>query len=183
MRVIKETQIEKKVSDLCIKANTILRPDIRDAFDKLYKEETNIKAKEMLGILIENADIAQKEKTPICQDTGLVTVFIEKGEDVCVEGSLTGAVNRGIIKAYDEGYFRKSVVSDPFFRENTNDNSPAIIHLDEIPGDKIEICVMPKGFGSENKSKLVMFNPTTSKEEIIKFCVDTISEIKTNVRR
>ena len=176
MRVIKETQIEEKVSELCIKANTVLRSDIRGAFTKLYEEETNIKAKEMLGVLIENADIAQRESMPICQDTGLVTVFIEKGADVCVEGSLTGAVNRGIVKAYDEGYFRKSVVSDPFFRENTNDNSPGIIHLDEIPGDKIEICIMPKGFGSENKSKLVMFNPTTSKEEIIKFCVDTVKE-------
>jgi len=176
MRIIKEMQIEEIVSDLCIKANTVLRADIRDAFNRLYREEINPDAKEMLGILIENSDIAQNKNIPICQDTGLVTVFIEKGEEVYIEGSLTVAVNRGIIRAYEEGYFRKSVVADPFLRENTGDNSPAIIHIDEKPGDKVKICVMPKGFGSENKSKLVMFNPTISKEEIIQFCIEAVKE-------
>ena len=176
MRIIKETQIEEVVSELCIKANTVLRADIRDAFERMHQEEINPDAKEMLGILIENANIAKNKNIPLCQDTGLVTVFIEKGEDVYIEGSLTEAVNRGIIKAYEEGYFRKSVVADPFLRENTGDNSPAIIHIDEKPGDKVKIFVMPKGFGSENKSKLVMFNPTTSKEEIIQFCIDAVKE-------
>jgi len=175
-RQIKADKIKNKVKELCLKANTHLRSDVLNALKELYKNETKDRVRGMLGILIENAEVASKKKIPICQDTGVTCVFVEIGQDVLVEGNLRDAINIGVEEAYEEGSFRKSVVRDPITRDNSGTNTPAIIHFDITEGDKLEISVMPKGFGSENKSKLKMMNPTASTSEIVEFCVDVVKE-------
>jgi fumarate hydratase subunit alpha len=175
-REIKSAEIEKTVRALCIRANTELREDVLIAIKKFYeKEKDGSLAKKMMGVLLENAGIAREKKIPICQDTGMVTVFIEMGKDLVVrDGSLPEAVNSGVRKAYEEGFFRKSVVGDPILRNNTGTNTPAVIHVDTVDGDRLTVSVIPKGFGSENKSRLGMLNPTCTRDEIIDFCVETV---------
>ena len=176
-RKIKAERIKEKVKELCLKANTELRPDIISALEGLYKNEKKDRSRGMLAVLLENAKVASKKKIPICQDTGITCVFVKIGQDVSVEdGSITSAINAGVQEAYKEGSFRKSVVADPIKRDNTGTNTPAVIHFDIVSGDKIEIAVMPKGFGSENKTKLVMLNPTAGEEEIIETCVESVSQ-------
>ena len=165
------------MDELCIKANTVLRVDVLEGLKGAYeKEKGGTASKEMLGILLENAEIAKKESLPLCQDTGLAAVFVELGSDVVVDGNIIDAVNEGIEKAYREGNFRKSVVDDPIIRKNTGTNTPGVIHVDIVKGDKLKISVMPKGFGSENKSRMVMLNPTSTDEDVIAFCVETVKK-------
>lgn len=176
-REVKAKDIERIVDELCIKANTVLRVDVLEGLKGAYeKEKDGTASKEMLGILLENAEIAEKESLPLCQDTGLAAVFVELGSDVVVDGNIIDAVNAGIEKAYKEGNFRKSVVDDPITRKNTGTNTPGVIHVDIVKGDKLKISVMPKGFGSENKSRMVMLNPTSTDEDVIAFCVETVKK-------
>ncbi|MBU0682712.1 MAG: fumarate hydratase [Candidatus Omnitrophota bacterium] len=175
-REIETLEIEKIVEKLCLKSNIILRADVLRALKKVCKNETkNPVAKKMLQLLVDNAKIAEKEKIAICQDTGLVTVFIEMGDKVIIRGgNIVDAVNKGVKEAYQKGYFRKSIVIDPIYRVNTGTNTPCIVHLDVVKGNKCKIIVMPKGFGSENKGRISMMNPTSSIETIEQFCVETV---------
>ena len=175
-RSISTEDVKNTVKKLCLKANTVLREDVLSAMKEVYsKEKDGTPSKKMWQILIENAKIAEKEKLAICQDTGMVSVFIKMGEKVAIDGEgLKDAVNKGVEEAYSEGSLRRSVVKGPIKRENTGTNTPAVIHTDIVRGDSFTIHVMPKGFGSENKSRLIMLNPTCSQEDIIDFCVETV---------
>lgn len=175
-RKIKASEVTRKVKDLCRKANITIRPDIIGSIRALHKKALNGSAeKNMLEILIENAAEAQARKIPICQDTGLTCVFVEIGNEVLVaDGSIEDAINQGVEEAYDSYNFRKSVVQDPVTREQRRTNTPAPIHFDMVKGGRIKITVMPKGFGSENKSRIAMLDPTVSWEEISDFCVDVV---------
>lgn len=168
--------IEDTVKELCVEANTVLRQDVLEELKSLYRsEDDGTIAKKMAGILIENADIAREEGIPICQDTGMLTVFIDMGRDVIISGgAIEDAVNKGVEKAYRDNHFRKSVVEDPLKRKNTGTNTPAIIHIDITGGNKLGISVMPKGFGSENKSRIFMLNPTSDSDEIADRCVEAV---------
>ena len=176
VRVVQRDDIERSVKDLCVRANNELRPDVLKALKRVSdSRENSAMSKKMLSILLENAEIAKKTQQPICQDTGMVAVFIEMGSDVHVEGgNIAEAVNNGVRDAYEEACFRKSVVADPIMRENTGTNTPAVIHIDPVDGSSVKISVMPKGFGSENKSRTAMLNPTCSFEDIVDFCVETV---------
>ena len=175
-RVISCGRIEETVKALCLKANTVLREDVRKALEEACRREPQgSMPRKMLEILLENARIAESTGIPICQDTGMAAVFIDIGRDVVVrDGNILEAVDMGIEKAYVEGLFRKSVVEDPILRKNTGTNTPAIIHCDLVEGDRISVSVMPKGFGSENKSRVAMLNPTCDIDEIAGFCVETV---------
>lgn len=175
-REVSYEAVEKKVKELCIEANFLLRDDVLKALKKAYEDEPDDSpSKEVLGILVENAKIAKKENIPICQDTGVAAVFLEIGEDVHITGgNVTRAVNNGVEKAYSEANLRKSVVYDPILRENTGTNTPAFVHIEIVEGNKVDISVMPKGFGSENKSRITMLNPTATRDEIVDFCVETV---------
>jgi len=169
------TGIKNTVKGLCIEANTVLRLDVLEAIKDLNSREEKVSAKNMLGVLIDNAELARKEKLPLCQDTGLVTVFMDIGEEVDIAGgNIIEAVNKGVEEAYAEGCFRKSVVNDPLLRRNTGTNTPAVVHIDIVKGNSIKVSVMPKGFGSENKGRMIMLDPTAGREEIINFCVETV---------
>lgn len=176
VRKVRATDIKNTVQDLCVKANTVLRADILHALKvSSRKERSGTLAKKMLRVLIENAGIAKNEKIALCQDTGMVAVFVELGRNVIISGgTLNDAVDDGVRTAYKKNYFRKSVVKDPVMRRNTGTNTPAIIHIKIVDGSNIVIYVMPKGFGSENKSRIAMLNPTCGPEEIIDFCVETV---------
>lgn len=175
MRKIDVKKIRSAVARLAIEANFVLRKDIIRAIRKAFLAEKNRKAKKILMILLDNAAIAKKEKLAICQDTGMAVVFIEIGQGVnLVGGDLSKAVNDGIRDGYKKGYLRKSVVADPLLRMNTKDNAPAVIHEKIVPGDNIKITVLPKGFGSENKSAVKMFNPTQGQNEIASFIIEAV---------
>lgn len=175
MRKIDVGKIRAAVARLAIEANFVLRGDIVRAIRKAYLAEKNSKAKKILKILLDNAAIAKNEKLAICQDTGVAVVFIGIGQGVnFVGGDLSKAVNNGIRDGYRKGYLRKSVVADPFLRTNTKDNTPAIIHEEIVPGDKVRITVLPKGFGSENKTVTKMFNPTQGADEIEPFIIEAV---------
>ena len=177
MRRVKTGDISDLVSALCIWANLNLRPDIRKAIKKARGKEKNSRAKTALEFLLENADIAFTDKVAICQDTGLAVVFMEIGQGVRITGgSLKKAVDKGVADGYRIGYLRKSIVKSPIVRKNTNTNTPAILHTSIVPGDKIKIWIIPKGFGSENKSNIRMLNPGEGEEGIIDFVVETIKK-------
>jgi len=159
---------------MCVDANCNLNSDILNAINKGAENETNEIACNILNSIIENAEIAKNKQMPICQDTGMAILFVEVGQDVHVKGNLTEAINLGVKKGYGEGYLRKSVVKDPIRRGNTGDNTPAIIHYDIVEGDKIKITFMPKGFGSENMSRLKMLKPSDGAEGVIDFVVETV---------
>lgn len=181
MREIDAKKISETVKDLCIKANYELSDDMVHELNEALKNERSQNGREMIRQLIKNADIARKERYPICQDTGLAIVFVELGQEVrIVGGSLPGAVNEGVSRGYKDGFLRKSVVGDPFVRKNTNDNTPAILHTDIVPGDKIKITLMAKGGGCENVSGYRMFKPGTSREEIEGFAVETVKAAGAN---
>ncbi|MFC1570878.1 fumarate hydratase [Candidatus Omnitrophota bacterium] len=174
-REVNVQAVETLVKELCIEANLVLRTDVLDELKEAYeKEKDESSAKKVLGVLVENAKIAKEERLPICQDTGAAAVFLEIGEEVHFTGNVKDAVNSGVEDAYNEANLRKSIVSDPIMRENTGTNTPAFVHIDIAKGDKINISVMPKGFGSENKSRTVMLNPTCGEDAIIDFCVETV---------
>jgi fumarate hydratase subunit alpha len=175
MREIEAKKITETVRDLCIQANYELPDEVVYLLNEALKKERSGNAREIIRELISNADIAKKIRYPICQDTGLALVFIELGQDVKIAGGdLTEAVNEGVSRGYTEGYLRRSVVHDPFFRKNTNDNTPAIIHTQIVPGDKIKITFMAKGGGCENVGAYKMFKPGSGREEIEGFVVDTV---------
>ena len=160
MRVINVEEISKNIKEMCIEANYYLSDDMKNALYKAAEQEENPLGCQILNQLKENLDIAGVEQIPICQDTGMAVVFAEVGQDVHIEGgSLTDAINKGVHDGYVEGYLRKSVVNDPFIRENTKDNTPAIIHYSIVEGNDVEITVAPKGFGSENMSRIFMLKP------------------------
>ena len=167
MRVINVEEISKNIKEMCIEANYYLSDDMKNALYKAAEQEENPLGCQILNQLKENLDIAGVEQIPICQDTGMAVVFAEVGQDVHIEGgSLTDAINKGVHDGYVEGYLRKSVVNDPFIRENTKDNTPAVIHYSIVPGDKVEITVAPKGFGSENMSRVFMLKPADGIEGV-----------------
>jgi len=174
VRKIKVREIEKVVEGLCFKANTVLRPDVLAELNKAFKRERSPQAKENLKAIIDNARIAKQSRLAICQDTGLVVVYIEIGEKTRIAGgNLEAAVNGGVETCYKKGCFRKSVVKDPIKRRNTGTNTPCLIYTKFTPGSSVKITVMPKGFGSENKSRIKMFRPTASVSDIKDFVIDT----------
>lgn len=167
MRNISAEIITNNIKEMCIEANHFLSPDMKRVFEKAADEETSALGKQILGQLRENLEIAGADMIPICQDTGMAVVFMRVGQDVHIEGgSLTDAVNEGVRQGYVEGYLRKSVVRDPIERENTKDNTPAVIHYDIVPGDRIDITIAPKGFGSENMSRVFMLKPADGIEGV-----------------
>jgi fumarate hydratase subunit alpha len=175
MRKINVRNIKSAVARLAVEANFVLRADVVHALKKAYLREKNQRARKVLKILLDNAAIAKNEKVAICQDTGMAVVFIEVGQGVTLTGGdLSRAVNDGIREGYKKGYLRKSVVADPILRTNTKDNAPAVIHEKIVPGGKIKITVLPKGFGSENKTAIRMFNPTQSRDEVASFIVEAV---------
>ncbi|MCF8110029.1 MAG: fumarate hydratase [Desulfobacteraceae bacterium] len=180
MREIHTDKIVQAVRDLAIRANTELGEDVLDALKRAQAEETSPTGREILGRLIENAGVAREEKIPICQDTGMAVVLIKLGQEVHIDGgSLTGAVNEGVRRGYREGYLRKSVC-DPVTRENTGDNTPAVIHLELVEGDCLEITMAPKGFGSENMSRVTMLAPSLGVEGAGNFVVQRVAEAGSN---
>ena len=174
MKKIKVNAITKIVSQLCIEANINLRRDVLSALKTAYRKEVNSKSKRALGLIIENASIARKEKLAICQDTGLLVVFLEVGQDIrFIGGDLNKAIQRGIDSGYRKASLRNSIIEDPINRGQSK-FSPGIIHIDFVKGSRLKITVLPKGFGCENKSKMQMFNPTAGVEEIKKFIIEVV---------
>lgn len=180
MREINAELISETVRKLCIDANCHLSSDMKECILKSRSEETWPQAKEILERIIENYEIADEENQPICQDTGMACVFLKIGQDVHVNGDITEAVNEGVRKGYEEGFLRKSVVRDPLDRINTGDNTPAMIYFEIVSGDKIEITVAPKGFGSENMSKIAMLRPSDGLQGVKDFVVKTVEEAGSN---
>jgi len=176
MRVVQAELISKTVSELCKEACYVVTPDMRAAFEKARENESSPIGKDILGKVLQNADLAQKRVAPICQDTGMAVVFVDIGQDVHIEGRfLEDAINEGVKDGYVGGYLRKSVVNDPIFeRKNTTNNTPAVINVRIVKGDKIHIKVAPKGFGSENKSALKMLVPADGLEGVKKVFLDTV---------
>ena len=167
MRSIKAEEITKNIKEMCIEANHFLSSDMKEALDRAAETEESPVGKQVLGQLQENLEIAGSETIPICQDTGMAVVFLKIGQDVHIEGgSLTDAVNQGVREGYQEGYLRKSVVRDPIERENTKDNTPAVLHCEIVDGEGLEITVAPKGFGSENMSRVFMLKPADGIEGV-----------------
>ena len=175
MREIHISKIISTVRDLCIESNYYLSRDVKEALYKAKENETWPLAENVLDQIILNSDIAKKEDMPICQDTGMACVFVEVGQEVhIVGGLLQDAINEGVRKGYDEGFLRKSVVKDPINRVNTKDNTPAIIYYDIVPGDKIKVTVAPKGFGSENMSRIKMLKPSDGLQGVKDFIIETV---------
>ena len=173
--------LTENIKEMCIQANHYLAPDMDKAMKNAHEKETKPLAKQILAQLLENLDIAGEDMIPICQDTGMAVVFLKVGQDVHFEGgSVEDAVNEGVRQGYAEGYLRKSVVGDPLLRVNTKDNTPAIIHYEIVPGDKVEIMVAPKGFGSENMSKIYMLKPADGIEGVKEAIINTVKEAGSN---
>jgi len=178
MREIKTAEITKVISRLCQEANFGLGEDVLSALKKALKSEVSPLGKEVLSQLIENARVAKEENLPLCQDCGTAVVFLEIGQEVHISGGdLNAAVEEGVRRGYDEGYLRKAMVNQPFSaRVNTGDNTPAVIHAEIVPGDKLKIMVMPKGGGAENMSQLAMLLPNQGSQGIIELVVKTVDE-------
>ena len=181
MKEIHVAQIIDEVRNLCIDSNYYLNDDVENSLIKFYTEEKFSIAKDILDKIIKNAEIARDKKMPICQDTGVTCVFVEIGQDVHVIGGiLKDAINEGVRRGYEDGFLRKSVVNDPLNRINSRDNTPAFIKYDITDGDKLKIVVAPKGFGSENMSKLKMLKPSDGIEGVKKFVIETVEEAGPN---
>ena len=181
IRSIDVKLLTENIKEMCIQANHYLAPDMDKAMKNAHEKETKPLAKQILAQLLENLDIAGEDMIPICQDTGMAVVFLKVGQDVHFEGgSVEDAVNEGVRQGYTEGYLRKSVVGDPLLRVNTKDNTPAIIHYEIVPGDKVEITVAPKGFGSENMSKIYMLKPADGIEGVKSAIINTVREAGPN---
>ena len=167
MREVNVSIITDNIKEMCIEANHFLTDDMKNVFENAVKNEESALGKQVLGQLEENLKVAGEDMIPICQDTGMAVVFINVGQDVhLIGGDITDAINEGVRRGYVEGYLRKSVVKDPIYRENTKDNTPAVIHFNIVPGDKIDITVAPKGFGSENMSRVFMLKPADGIEGV-----------------
>lgn len=181
MREIAAALITDTVARLCIEANYDLPPDVVAQLEKSAAEEDAPLAREMLDQILENARLASRDQVPICQDTGLAVVMVELGQDLHITGgSLADAINEGVRVGYDRGYLRRSVVADPLSRENTGDNTPAVIHVDLVPGDSCRIAVAPKGAGSENMSAVRMLKPSEGIEGVKTFVVETVAAAGAN---
>lgn len=181
MRVIRVEEIIRNIKEMCIEANHYLTEDMKLALKEAEETEKSPLGKQVLHQLEDNLQIAAHDMIPICQDTGMAVIFMEIGQDVHVEGgSLTGAVNEGVRQGYKEGYLRKSVVSDPVLRENTKDNTPAVIHYDIMEGEQIRITVAPKGFGSENMSRIFMLKPADGIEGVKSVVLEAVREAGPN---
>ncbi|RKI41460.1 fumarate hydratase [bacterium D16-51] len=175
MRVISTEEITRNIKEMCIEANYELSSDVKNKIYEKAETESNHLGKQILGQLRKNLEIAENESIPICQDTGMAVVFIKIGQDVHIEGvNLEDAINEGIRQGYTEGYLRKSVVNDPVERINTKDNTPGVIHYEIAAGDQIEIIVAPKGFGSENMSRICMLKPADGMEGIKEAILETV---------
>ena len=181
MRQISAKQITDTVARLCIEANCHLGSDIKERIETMHNQESWPQAKEILERIIENYQIADQENVPVCQDTGMACVFLKIGQEVHIDGDLTEAVNEGVRCGYGEGYLRKSVVRDPLDRVNTGDNTPAMLYTELVPGDKLEITVAPKGFGSsENMSQIKMLRPSDGVEGVKAFVCKVVEEAGPN---
>ena len=175
MRNIHTDEIISNIKEMCIEANYKLASDVEERVRGAYEKETSVLGRQILGQLSENLDIAEKDFIPICQDTGMAIIFIKLGQEVHIEGeALEDAINEGIRQGYQEGYLRKSVVLDPLIRNNSGDNTPGIIHYEIIPGDRLEIMVAPKGFGSENMSRVYMLKPSDGTEGVKQAVLETV---------
>lgn len=175
MRVIHTDEIIKNIKEMCIEANYRLSCDVEQKIRNASNQEKSPLGKQILEQLGENMEIAKNDRIPICQDTGMAVVFMKIGQEVHIEGELLeDAINKGIRQGYKEGYLRKSVVSDPIIRKNTNDNTPGIIHYQIVKGENIEIVVAPKGFGSENMSRIYMLKPSNGIEGIKNCVIETV---------
>ena len=181
MRELSVGEITAAVRDLCIKANMVLPEDLKETICNRCRQEPFPLAKQVLGDLEENLTAARQLQVPICQDTGMAVVFLKLGQEVhLVDGDLNEAVNEGVRQGYEQGKLRKSIVRDPLRRVNTNDNTPAVLHLSLVPGDRVEITVAPKGFGSENMSGVKMFTPAATREDILDYLTAHIAKAGSN---
>lgn len=177
MREINTAALTDAICEGVIKANLYLSAGLREKIDKAQSIETNPIAKSLFADMQENLKAADRKQIAICQDCGMAVIFAEIGQDVhFVGGDFNEAINLGIAKGYTEGYLRKSVVKDPIRRGNTGDNTPGIVHISIVPGDRVKLTVAPKGFGSENMSAVKMFNPTATQQDIIDFVIDTVAK-------
>ncbi len=181
MREIEVSTLTQTIKDMCIEANHFLTPDMKTRLESAAADETSPVGKKVLSQLQDNLKIAGEEMIPICQDTGMAVIFLEVGQDVhFTGGDLEEAIQEGIRRGYVDGYLRKSVVKDPLIRENTGDNTPGVIHYKIVPGDQVKITVAPKGFGSENMSRVWMLKPADGIEGVKKAIVDTVLEAGPN---
>jgi len=181
MREISTKDIIKAVRDLCIDANYNLGKDVEDALRKAYEKEESPVGKATLSQILENVEISKQGEFPMCQDTGTAVVFVDMGDQACIkDGNLFEAINEGVRQGYKEGYLRKSILSDPIERKNTGDNTPSVIHLDIVKGDKLKIIVAPKGGGSENMSEVKMMAPADGVEGVKNFVIDMVKRAGSN---
>ena len=180
MRTIPASQLTDAVAHLCIQANTQLPDDIVSALNQSRTTEPWPLAKETLSLLWDNLELATQQSLPICQDTGMACVFVELGQEIYIDGNFEEAIHEGVRKGYGEGYLRKSIVGDPLRRVNTGDNTPAAITVRLVPGNDCKITVAPKGFGSENMSRLAMLKPADGVEGVKQFVLDTVQQAGSN---
>jgi len=181
MREISVKDIISTVKDLCIDANYNLGEDVEKALKEGYQKEESLTSKETLGQILENVKIAKEGEFPLCQDTGFAVIFVDMGDQVFVkDGNLFEAINEGVRQGYKEGYLRKSILGDPIERKNTGDNTPAVIHMNVVKGDKLKIIVAPKGGGSENMSEVKMMKPSDGVEGVKEFVIDMVKRSGSN---
>lgn len=180
MREISAALVTQTVARMCIEANCHLPEDVRARLQAAYRDEPWPIAQEILSQILRNAEMAAARPQPICQDTGMACVFVELGQDVHVDGDLAGAIHEGVRRGYTDGYLRKSVVRDPLDRVNTGDNTPAMIYYELVPGDRMKITLAPKGFGSENMSRIQMLRPSDGVEGVRKFVLDAVEQAGAN---
>ena len=180
MREINAQQITEVIRKLCIRANCHLPEDLKTRITDCYSAEDWPQGREILAQIMENYRLAERETMPICQDTGMACVFLKIGQEVHINGDLWDAVNAGVRQGYQDGYLRKSVVADPLRRTNTGDNTPAVLNVQLVPGDRVEILVAPKGFGSENMSKIKMLRPSDGVAGVKEFVLQTVREAGPN---
>ncbi len=174
MRTVTANEVSRAVAALCARAACDLPPDVTACIEKARLTETWPGAERTLEILLRNAELARSEAIPACQDTGVACIFVEYGQEVFVEGDFTAAVHQGVREGYASAHLRASVVSDPLERVNTRDNTPAVIHTDVVQGDRLKITLMPKGFGSENMSRLAMLSPSDGADGVMDFVVESV---------
>jgi len=176
MREISVNEITKQLKRMCMEANFVLSADVKAKLEAQVEKEISPIGESILRDIVKNADIAKENSVPMCQDTGMAVVFLEIGQDVhLIDGDLKDAINEGVRQGYGEGFLRKSVVKDPILRGNTGDNTPAIIHIDIVPGEKFKMTLAPKGFGSENMSRSKMLKPSDGMQGVEDFIVETVS--------
>ncbi|MBR5047298.1 MAG: fumarate hydratase [Eubacterium sp.] len=181
MRIINTEEIIRNLKEMCMEANHFLTEDMKTALEEAMEKEESPLGRQILGQLQENLKIAGSEQIPICQDTGMAVVFVDMGQEVQIEGGYLGdAIQEGVRQGYVDGYLRKSVVKDPFLRENTRDNTPAVIHYNIVPGDVFRLTIAPKGFGSENMSRIYMLKPADGMEGAKEAVIKTVAEAGPN---